>query len=386
MNFHKRFAWLAAAAMLPNAGLVQDAAEGTATLRAAYTGDVWYNARGGLRRGTAYLDNLDVTLEVGGGRAFGIPGLTLFAYGLYNNDRTFSDRYVGDAMVVSNIDVDGAFRLYELWADVSFGKAGAFSLRAGLYDLNSEFDATEARGLFINSSHGIGQELAQTGENGPSIFPSTSLAARLAWTPHERLTFRIAALDGVPGDPDDPDCTCVSLSGDDGALLIGEGTAMLGAGRYSIGHWQYTRDSADGGTYINAEIPMLANSGDENRGLVAFARAGVANGRINAFDRYYSAGLVQHDVVLGSRRTELGLAVAATRTSKPYRRLQRDLGVSSDDYEYNVELTWRIPLTNALVLQPDIQYIVNPGADSALDDALALGLRFEWSGGMSLGN
>jgi len=41
------------------------------------------NVRGGVRRGSRYLDNLDVTLVVDAERAFGWGGATLFAYGLY---------------------------------------------------------------------------------------------------------------------------------------------------------------------------------------------------------------------------------------------------------------------------------------------------------------
>lgn len=367
---------------------------------AAYTADVWHNARGGLRRGTAYLDNLDLTLAIDGERTFGVPGLTLFAHGLYNNDRTFSDRYVGDAMVVSNIDTDGTARLYEAWADWRFGPSASFSLRGGLYDLNSEFDATEARSLFIHSSHGIGHEFAQTGLNGPSIFPSTSLAARLDWSPSDRLTIRFAVLDGVPGDPDDADRFGIALSGNDGALLVGEIAGALSRAHVSVGHWSYTAEFEDltatdiagaalsrddnRGTYVNVELPVGEPSGERRHST--FARAGIANGRINAFDRYFSAGWMTDGLTAGGRATQFGFALAATRTSKPYRDLQSSAGIDTDDYEYNVELTWRLPLTEWLVVQPDLQYVINPGADASLDDALAIGLRFELAGAWGWGS
>jgi porin len=51
-------------------------------------------------------------------------------------------------------------------------------VKIGLYDLNSEFDVIEAAALFLNPSHGIGPDFAQSGRNGPSIFPVTSLAIR----------------------------------------------------------------------------------------------------------------------------------------------------------------------------------------------------------------
>jgi porin len=36
-----------------------------------------------------------------------------------------------------------------------------------------------------------------------------------------------------------------------------------------------------------------------------------------------------------------------------------------------------VRVTEWLTVQPDVQYVVNPGTDPALDDALVVGLRFE---------
>jgi porin len=109
----------------------------------------------------------------------------------------------------------------EAWLDWGFHAHGPGSVRVGLYDLNSEFDTAESRGL-INSAYGIGQELAQTGHNGPSIYPVTALAARLAWTPAEPWLIEFAVVDGVPGDPDGTHRSRWHLSRSKGALRIGE--------------------------------------------------------------------------------------------------------------------------------------------------------------------
>ena len=103
-----------------------------------YTADVWHNARGGLRRGWRYLDNLDVTLTVDTERAIGWRDATLFVYGLYNNGQALTGDLIGDVQGVSNIETGArAVRLYEAWVEQRFGRA---SIKFGLYDLNSEFD------------------------------------------------------------------------------------------------------------------------------------------------------------------------------------------------------------------------------------------------------
>ena len=69
-----------------------------------YTFDIWHNASGGLRRGTRYLDNLDLTVKVDADRAFGWHGATLFIYGLYNNGVGMSRSLVGNFQDSSNIE------------------------------------------------------------------------------------------------------------------------------------------------------------------------------------------------------------------------------------------------------------------------------------------
>lgn len=77
--------------------------------------------------------------------------------------------------MISNIETGvRATRLYEAWLETGLGERG--SLRAGLYDLTSEFDVLETANLFIHSAHGIGSDIGLSGLNGPSIFPVTSRA------------------------------------------------------------------------------------------------------------------------------------------------------------------------------------------------------------------
>ena len=44
------------------------------SLGLTYTGDVWANTTGGIRRDEQYLDNLDITAAIDAEKAFNIPG------------------------------------------------------------------------------------------------------------------------------------------------------------------------------------------------------------------------------------------------------------------------------------------------------------------------
>ncbi|MFO7314738.1 carbohydrate porin [Rhodothermus marinus] len=151
--------------------LAADTSRFTSELAVAYTADVMSPLAGASVR-PVWMDNVDVTLTL-----HLTPRTTLFLYGLGNQGGSISAR-VGDAQGVSNIEAPTSWRLYEAFVE-HVTATGRLSVLAGLYDLNSEFDVLPAAGLFINSSFGIGAELAASRPQGPSIFPVTSPGLRL---------------------------------------------------------------------------------------------------------------------------------------------------------------------------------------------------------------
>lgn len=340
--------------------------------------------------GSAYLDNLDLMADVDGERAFGIAGLSLHGHVMYNNGREFSGRWVGDAQGIDNIEGVNTWRLYEFWGELQFGASGRTTLRAGLYDLNSEFDSIESAGLFLNPSHGIGPDLAQSGQNGPSIFPVTSLALRLQGG-GESWYWQAAAFDAVPGTVDRPDRTSFRLGAGDGALLIGEfGRAVGPFRKLAVGAWSYTaefeaieefdaagdpvRTSGNRGFYAIAEASLVDRDALQ---VAGWLRAGRAEDRFNPFSDYLGLGFTAAGVVPGRPDDQLGIAFGSVGAGSPLRNALAIAGTPLDSRETNVELTWRLPVSDWLTLQPDLQYVIAPGFDPQADDAFVVGLRFE---------
>jgi porin len=383
-----------AAALLPVAtphvAAAADEPAPAVQLEAAYVGDAFRNARGGLAIGDAYLDNLDLMATLDGERALGVPGLTLHGHVVHSNGRAFSGRWVGDAQGVSNIEGVDTWRLYEFWGELRFGAAGATTLRAGLYDLNSEFDSIDTARLFLHASHGLGPELGFSGENGPSTFPVTSLALRLQGGA-EAWYWRLAAFDAVPGAPGRPDRTSFRLGEGDGALLVGEvGRAVGPFRKLAVGAWNYsaafaaigevdalgdaTRARGNGGYYAIAEA-SLVESGRLNVG--GWVRAGRAEDRFNRFEDYLGLGVSAAGLVPGRPDDQLGFAIASVGAGAPWRGEMALAGAATRARETTLELAWRVPVAGWLTLQPDLQYVIHPGFDAALDAAFVAGLRFE---------
>lgn len=378
--------WIPTVALLTLSAMNCPSRASEYAFEAVYTGEVWHNATGGLNTGTRYLDNLDIALGIDLPENWGIGSGSVYAHVLYNNATTFSDELVGDLQVVSNIEATKATRLFEFWYEVG---TGPWSVRTGLYDLNSEFDAHDTGALFINSSHGIGAEISQTGQNGPSIFPVSGLALRGAYT-GDRYAARLAIIDGVPGNPGDPASNEIDLGGDDGVLTIAELDVNVDEHwRIWSGAWRYSADfdrlrgsgvdNDNRGLYIGAEWDGEV----DGRPIGWFVRYGVANDDINPVKAYLGAGVAIGAPFKSRPHDHLGASFAQAFAGSPYRQLLVDDGLVATRSERILEITYRAVVGDWLALQPNMQFIAHPSATRTIDNALVLGLRFElaWGNG-----
>ncbi len=352
-----------------------------------YTADIRSDVDGGIRRGTRYLDNLDLQVALDADQLIGWRGARLFAYAIYNNGTAFSSDLVGDVQSVSNVETDvRAFHLFEAWVEQDIGRNA--SVKVGLYNLNSEFDTTQSGGLFLLSSHGIGPDFSQSGRNGPSIFPVTSLAVRAEGKLGKNWLARVAVLDGVPGDPAHPAATAIKLSARDGVLVVGEVNYLKGGTKAAIGAWGYsarfdtiplpgTTPSGRGnkGAYIFAEHRLKGTRADDADGLAGWLRFGVADTRYNAIASYLGGGIVYAGPFKGRKDDQVGLSVASANFSRRYRRSQTLKGTPIDRREVVIEAGYLATLAPWLRVQPDIQYVINPGGDARRGDAMVAGFR-----------
>lgn len=369
-------------------------------LDVVYTADLFGVVRGGLKRGTTALDNLDVIATLDNEKLLGINGNSLVVYFLNNNGGEPNESYAGTLQGIDNIEVTTqTAKILEAYVQQNFWN-DRVSFLAGLYDLNREFYVNDSAGLFLGSTFGIGNEFAASGKNGPSIFPTTSLAFRTHLKPTSETYFLAAIFDGVPGDPDNPHGTRISLDHGDGALLVAEAGFTPEAkdrafgGKYSFGAWRYTdklddvRDVNETGApirrlsqgmYFLAEAPLFREKEKGEEGLVAFFRLGFSDGDTTAFDYSWSAGAVYTGLIPGRDSGKLGFGVSQAGLSKKFRDASATAGTPLRSRETGFELTYRDEIFPGVALQPNLQYFINPGADPSLRDLVVLGLRLELS-------
>jgi porin len=392
-RFAARAAWsalmgLSLLAVIATVARAQEEEGASFAVSASYTGDWRRNTTGGLRTGAEYADSVDL-------------GVTWVADGLFSNARMTSSlsvmylgggditgSRVGDLQGINNLEAGNGWKLYESWVEFSFGESSN-TLRAGVLDLNAEFDTPVTQGIFTASPFGIGTELSQTGARGPVCWPTTGLGLRAAGDIGSRLHWRFGAYDGAPG-TDDDDFMSTRVSSDDGALFVGElEYSSERVHKLALGAWTYTADFER----IDAALAASSAEEDGNQGFYAHfdtrlgslgpvdfdgaLRAGIADARFNAVDSYVGVAFTATHLLPARPGDTLGFGVARARLGDAYRAIRIFDGQPVTAAETTFELVYRAELTPWLAVLPVVQFVRDPGADPLMDDSWIAGLRFE---------
>ena len=347
-----------------------------------YTADVTGVVDGAAHRAGRYLDNLDVVVDGDLAQIAGWRGARLHVAILANGGGQPND-LAGTLQGVDNIEVaDPGVRLFEAWIEQSFAD-GRASVLAGLYDVNSEFYATEASGLLIAPAFGIGSEFAATGRNGPSIFPSSALATRVRIGEPDGLYVQAAAVNARASTFGDPDG--VDTGFDDGVLWLAEG-GWTGPARLALGAWRYDEKQDDIRALGPSGEPRLATSqgvyvlgeADIHRGAhsvtSAFVRSGLSDGDTGDFKGGWQAGLLVLHPFASRPDSAFSVGVHRGLISDKARLNARDAGIDPATQEDGLEITYS-DTVGRFTLQPDLQIIRYPGGDRAADTVVVAAFR-----------
>jgi porin len=360
-------------------------------LQAGYKGELWTNTRGGIRRGQTHLHAMDLSVALNTQKA-----------GLWSNGEFFiqvmshqggallSEEFLGDCQIVSNIEAPHSTRLHQLWYEHRILNE-KISLLFGIHDFNDDFAENEHGLLFINSAFGLSSDVAMAAR--PCTFPLAAPGVRAGFTPHPSWEFLLGIYNGDPGDPaEEKHFPKLDFNGRAGALIAFEGTyhccrASL-PGTVKFGFWKNTgtfegilhSDSSGNpaehkgnhGWYLIAGKKIMA----ENRGgqgLGTFLQLGwTPKEYINAFKRYIGAGVHYTGLIPHRDIDQAGIAVARAAVHDSIR-----IAAGRARAETTLEITYRAILHPKAAVQPDVQFIFNPGADPVRRNAVVAGVRLE---------
>lgn len=387
--------------------------------------EVWADVAGGGRRGLSYIGLTTAQLNVDLDKLahWANAEFLVSAFDVHGHGPTRSR--VGNLQIVSNIEATPTPKLYDLWLDQAlFDKK--LSIRLGQEGANDEFMISSYAATLFNSSFGFpGVPAAVLPSGGPNYPLATPFArAKLKLDDHWRLIGGVYNGDPAPAGPGDPqirDRNGLAFRLNDHALAVGEiwyapQSKFSDALRttYKLGVWYATNHFADQRfDKVGVRLADPASSGmprqltgdyavygiidqilwkkpdTEDKGIGAFflAMGGPSDRNLSNF---YIEGGINWRAPFEKRDDDIfGLGVAYLGISPAARAFSRDLiafGRGKVPYASNetvVEATYKAKVSEALTLQPDLQWVINPGAAIPgafggrvpLPDALVIGIR-----------
>lgn len=280
--------------------------------------------------------------------------------------------------------------LSEFWWDQRIDD-GPWRIKIGKIDANEDFAAIPVTGDFVASSAALPTTIFAM-----PTYPSPALGASVFLDPADDWHFGFAVFDGsgASGGVRTGGATAASVydnevKGD--VFLIANGVYrspdLLGddlTGRFEFGGWWNsgpfetfggsTRQGT-GGIWANASIrcwaptDVKATDDTDLAGLWWFGQYGWTPGDVSEVESEWGVGLVQNGTFPGRSNDAAGLYVTGTGSSS-------DAASGFDGrWETLLEGYYAAAVTPWLTIQPDVQFVVDPGADPAIPDTWVLTLR-----------
>ena len=390
------------------------------------------NLTGGVRQGFEVNGLTTATLELDAQRAFGLSGGLFHVSGLHIWGGLLSLTNLDNLQAVSGLEAYPSVRLWEAWYQQKFGDR--FDIKIGEQSLDQEFMVSQNASFFINST--LGWPILPTLDmpGGGPAYPLAGLGFRARAEPTDSVTVLAGLFNGSPIPKDSPDTQLsnpygVSFPLDTGVLAIAEvqikvpGSADLAKasdegplpGLYKFGAW-YDSYTFDDLRYDSAGVPLasaesngISGSHQGNYSIYAVAdqmvwRSSDPNRNINVCLRpmitplqdrnlitfSLNAGVTMHEPFLGRDNDIVGVGMGLARVSNGVSGHIKDLNFydptiqrPTPGAETFVEASYQYQAAKWWQIQPDVQYIFNPGAGltnrqeptQKIKNELVIGLR-----------
>ena len=391
--------------------------------------DILGNPTGGMSTGATYSGIFVMSALADLQKAMGWEGASIKTTWLWLYGNNLSSQYIGNSLAASSIAGVPAFRCYEMWFQQTL-LGNAFSLRAGVLGLDTEFIISDTATFFVNAAFGIAPLFAMNIPNGGPQCPMATPGVRLALEPLPWLTLLSAISQANPFQQQVNQYNFNWNFGPAGGLLsINElqaswnkspserglsGTAKAGfwiqsgsaAQESSLNQFAFappTASSYNSGFYgiIDQELyrpsdkisssTIAGSKASTNRdrnyiqtqgvspnasfiqGLSSFFRVGFSPQADAPVSIYSDAGLVYTGLIPTRDKDRLGLSFGYAKVGSQQVQNASETGFRAS-FEAVGELSYAFRF-HSVSIQPDIQYIIHPGGTHEYSNALVVGAR-----------
>jgi porin len=335
-----------------------------------YTGEFFSNLSGGMyKKGSRYRGNYDLTLTFDFEKAGIWKGGSFFIYFENGHGESITEKYVGDLQVLSNLDAPDFYQISEYYYTQSLSD-DRLLLKLGKQNGNADFCFTENGLDFINSSFGIMPNVRMP------IFPNPALGVSAFFNASEKLSIGGGIYDGAGSGKQWGFNTAfgsdaVSFS----VVEFGYGYSKSSRGKIKLGVWRHGGDyqviagtgskSSCMGSYLIIDQGIAGNQESGGFNLDSFLQYGYSESKVNEIPNYFGCGLKASGFFSNRRDDLLGIGLATAFVNKD---------IPGMNAETSLELYYKAPIFDLFTVQPDFQYIINPGGTG--DNSFVAGMRF----------
>jgi len=381
------------------------------------TSEFFGNATGGTRRGAEYDGLTQAILQLDTKRAFGWYGGLFNVSALNIHGKNFSADNLETIQTTSGIEADRNTRLWELWYQQKFLLEDRLDVKIGQQSADQEFMVSANAAYFVNTMFGWPALPSYDLPGGGPAYPLSAPAVRVRMRPIDAVNVLVGVFSGSPvtnnsGDPQRQNASGTSFPLHTGKLIFTElqyvypslgsmvypGDSAPLSRTYRIGAWYDSEvfpdqrfdvngvslaSPASNGTplghrgdwslYAVADQMLWRHPTDPNHTVNAFARVmGAPEADRNFISFSMNAGVVVHEPFRYRPDDTFGLGMGFARVSSRVAGLDTDAANfsaaanpggyfpvrSSETY---IEATYQYQVRPWWQLQPDVQYVVNPG-------------------------
>jgi porin len=347
------------------------------------TADYFNVMSGGIKTGMGGLADVSVQLGFDTEKAGWWKGGSFLVYALGNYGDKPNNSHVGSNQAFDNIETFDKHQLFEYWYKHQFSKG---YIVLGQSNVNAEFFHSNTGSRLINSNFNTPADI--TANIHAPIFSKATLGMKFKYefTPQTHLLGCV--YNGYEGSPEDnPYNTFFAFRKKDGLLWMTEANfypqEQSTETNIKLGAWLHTglflnvTDSLNhpdrGGVYLMAEKDLLCVA-DNKPGVTVFFMTGYVPTRHVLVRWFLASGLS----ITGILHRKLPDFITLGYTTH---RLNSDIvahyPLDRRFHEHLAELTWQIPLNKHIAIQPDLQYIIHPGATRNISHALIGILRVQ---------
>ena len=372
--------------------------------------DVLGNPMGGRHQAVRESDELALNLTGDLDKLAGWAGALFHLSFSMRSGTSLSDRDIGNVFTVAQVCCGHTYRLVNVDLEQSLFD-DRVNVRGGRIVAGDEFLSSPLYGNFVQGAFNV-NPMGILFNVPMTVYPTATWGLRARVRPISQLSLMAGVYNGDPtlGDNDKHgvDWTMrgpVFAIGEMGVHLNQEPYATGLPGNYKIGGYYLAGKVSDlhrdiqGGSIALSGLPPQMHSGNGGfyllldqmiyraggagspRGLTPFVSLLVAPGSsVNTMPFFANGGLVYRGLFASRPYDTAAFGVAYGAFSSQLARSQRDArsagsGAGIQKYEVALELTYIVQATRWLQVQPDLQYIVNPGGTGKIPNALVLGFQ-----------